>query len=73
MKTNQWKWFDLEWWDLKNPEEKEDVIPEVWYGHNIADYVDPDILTKLDELEKEEELREEAGFYKEEEVSKSTM
>jgi len=46
------------------------VIPEVWYGHNIADYVDPDILTRLEELEKEEELREDAGFYKEEEVSK---
>jgi nucleolar GTP-binding protein len=42
---------------------KYDVIPEIWEGHNIADYVDPDILKKLDELEKEEELREQAGFY----------
>ena len=29
-----------------------DDIPEVWEGHNIADFVDPDIVTKLDELEK---------------------
>jgi nucleolar GTP-binding protein len=27
-------------------------------GKNIADYVDPDILKRLDELEKEEELLE---------------
>lgn len=44
-------------------EEKYDVIPEIWEGHNIADYIDPDILKKLDELEAEEELREKAGFY----------
>lgn len=60
--------FFSEWWDLKNPDEKEDVIPEVWYGHNIADYVDPDILKKLEDLEKEEELREDAGIYDQEEV-----
>lgn len=23
---------------------KYDVIPEIWEGHNIADYIDPDIL-----------------------------
>jgi nucleolar GTP-binding protein len=27
-------------------------------GKNIADFVDPDILQRLDELEKEEELLE---------------
>ena len=58
----------LEWWDLKNPEEKDDKIPEIWYGHNISDYIDPDIFKRLEELEKEEGLREEAGFYDEEEV-----
>ena len=47
--------------DLANPEEKYDVIPEIWNGHNIADFVDSDILQKLDKLEKEEELRERAG------------
>lgn len=29
-----------------------DDIPEVWQGHNIADFVDPDIVQKLEELEK---------------------
>jgi len=48
---------------LANPEEKYDVIPEHWNGHNIADYVDPDIMSKLEELEREEELREKSGFY----------
>uniref|UniRef100_A0A1B6L217 Nucleolar GTP-binding protein 1 n=1 Tax=Graphocephala atropunctata TaxID=36148 RepID=A0A1B6L217_9HEMI len=42
---------------------KYDIIPEMWEGHNIADYIDPDILKKLAELEHEEELREEAGMY----------
>ncbi|CAB4058829.1 NOG1 [Lepeophtheirus salmonis] len=50
-------------WDLANPEEKYDKVPEHWSGHNVADYVDPDIMAKLDELEKEEEARENAGFY----------
>lgn len=27
-----------------NDEEKQDKIPEVWEGHNIADYIDPDIM-----------------------------
>jgi len=29
---------------LPNPDEKYDTIPEIWQGHNIADYVDPDIM-----------------------------
>ena len=33
-----------ETWDLKKPEEKYDVIPEIWEGHNVADFVDPDIM-----------------------------
>lgn len=54
--------------DLKKtydlPEEyKYDMIPEIWEGHNIADYIDPTILQRLDELEKEEELRLKSGFY----------
>lgn len=56
-------------WDLKNPEEKYDVLPEVWMGKNVADFIDPDIMQKLEELEKEEELREQAGFYNDEEES----
>ncbi|XP_047513846.1 nucleolar GTP-binding protein 1 [Pieris napi] len=44
-------------------EERHDPIPEFWEGHNIADYIDPEIFEKLAELEKEEELREEGGMY----------
>lgn len=36
--------FFLEYWDLMNDNEKHDKIPEVWEGHNIADYIDPDIM-----------------------------
>lgn len=43
--------------------EKHDIIPEIINGKNIADYIDPEIFQKLEELEKEEELREAAGFY----------
>ncbi|KAK3106433.1 hypothetical protein FSP39_019818 [Pinctada imbricata] len=50
-------------WDLANPDERYDVIPEIWQGHNVADFIDPDIMKKLDELEKEEEMREKAGYY----------
>ena len=48
-------------------EEKYDVIPEFWQGHNIADYIDPEIFEKLEALEKEEVLREKAGVYDEDE------
>lgn len=50
-------------WNLPNEEEKYDIIPEIWQGHNVADFIDPDIKKKLDELEKEEEMREQAGYY----------
>ncbi|XP_006013373.1 nucleolar GTP-binding protein 1 isoform X2 [Latimeria chalumnae] len=56
--------LDLQkYWDLMNESEKHDKIPEVWQGHNVADYIDPDIMKKLEELEKEEELKEAAGEY----------
>merc|ERR1719219_629005 len=42
-------------------DQKYDVIPETWQGHNIADFVDPDIMERL------EEARERAGFYDSEE------
>ncbi|KAG6803560.1 nucleolar GTP-binding protein 1 [Apis mellifera caucasica] len=44
-------------------DQKYDVIPEIWEGHNISDYIDPEIFDKLNELEKEEQLREETGMY----------
>uniref|UniRef100_A0A8C5FMI3 Nucleolar GTP-binding protein 1 n=1 Tax=Gadus morhua TaxID=8049 RepID=A0A8C5FMI3_GADMO len=62
--------LDLQkYWDLMNQEEKSDVIPEIWEGHNIADYIDPEIMKKLEELEKEEELKERAGDYDSDEES----
>merc|ERR1712168_1764699 len=36
---------------------------EIYLGKNVADFIDPDIMKKLEELEKEEELREAAGLY----------
>ncbi|XP_076376365.1 nucleolar GTP-binding protein 1-like [Megalopta genalis] len=44
-------------------DQKFDIIPEIWEGHNIADYIDPDIFEKLNQLEREEQLREETGMY----------
>jgi nucleolar GTP-binding protein len=44
-----------EHWRLKNSEWKTDGVPEIMDGKNIADFVDPDILSKLEMLEKEEE------------------
>uniref|UniRef100_A0A8C8GZN1 Nucleolar GTP-binding protein 1 n=1 Tax=Oncorhynchus tshawytscha TaxID=74940 RepID=A0A8C8GZN1_ONCTS len=48
---------------LMNKEEKYDVIPEIWEGHNFSDYIDPKIIKVSGDLEKEEELKEKAGEY----------
>uniref|UniRef100_A0A3Q4HVB4 GTP binding protein 4 n=1 Tax=Neolamprologus brichardi TaxID=32507 RepID=A0A3Q4HVB4_NEOBR len=61
--------YRLEYWDLMHEDEKRDKIPEVWEGHNIADFIDPDIMKKLEDLEKEEELKERAGEYDSDEES----
>lgn len=50
-------------WDLENDEWKADVMPELLNGKNIHDYIDPDIASKLQALEEEEERLEEEGFY----------
>lgn len=31
-------------WDLKQDDEKHDVIPEIYLGKNVADFIDPDIM-----------------------------
>ena len=41
-------------------------MPEIMDGKNIADFIDPDILEKLDALEREEEKLEAEGFYESE-------
>ena len=50
-------------WDLKNPEWKYDAVPETMDGMNVADFIDPDIMKKLEALEAEEDAREAAGEY----------
>lgn len=42
-------------YDLKDDSWKFDTIPEIIDGKNIADFVDPDILAKLEQLEREED------------------
>ncbi|KAK0541800.1 Nucleolar GTP-binding protein 1, partial [Tilletia horrida] len=48
---------------LEDEEWKYDVISEVWEGKNVANFVDPDILERLDALEREEERLDAEGFY----------
>jgi len=50
-------------WDLKDPSWKYDHIPEIMDGKNVSDFIDPDIMEKLEALEREEEAREAAGDY----------
>ncbi|KDQ07156.1 hypothetical protein BOTBODRAFT_38989 [Botryobasidium botryosum FD-172 SS1] len=52
---------------LEEPAWKDDIIPEIMDGHNIADFIDPDIVEKLEALEREEEKLEAEGFYDSEE------
>lgn len=44
---------------LENPDWKYDDVPEIMDGKNIADFVDPDILERLENLEREEQMLEE--------------
>ena len=48
---------------LKNDEWKYDVMPEIREGKNFADFIDPDILDRLEALEAEEEKLAADGFY----------
>lgn len=45
-------------YDLKDPSWRYDIMPEIMDGHNIADFIDPDIDAKLAEIEREEEQLE---------------
>jgi len=62
--SNDWK----KAYDLKTDEWNTDIIPEIVDGKNIADYVDPEILRRLEELEQEEEEREEAAANQKDEM-----
>jgi nucleolar GTP-binding protein len=46
----------LEHYKLENPDWNYDEIPEIMDGVNIADFVDKDIIERLEELEREEEM-----------------
>ncbi|KAG9305260.1 hypothetical protein G9A89_001523, partial [Geosiphon pyriformis] len=48
---------------FKDPDWKYDTIPEIVDGRNIADFIDPDIQEKLENLEREEEKLAAEGFY----------
>ena len=50
---------------LADDEWKYDKIPEIYEGKNVADFIDRDILTSLENLEREEEKLEADGFYDE--------
>ncbi len=50
-------------WLLEDPSWKYDVMPEIMDGKNVADFIDPDIAERLEELEREEERLEAEGFY----------
>jgi nucleolar GTP-binding protein len=41
--------------DLPHPEQVNDIWPEIYNGKNVMDFIDPDILKKVEALEKEEE------------------
>jgi nucleolar GTP-binding protein len=40
---------------LENDDWKYDIVPEIYNGKNVADFIDPEIEAKLAELEREEE------------------
>ena len=58
---------------LPDESQKYDVIPEIYEGKNIADFIDPDILQRLEELEREEEKREAIGVYNSEPEDEETI
>ncbi|KAG1106731.1 hypothetical protein G6F42_016632 [Rhizopus arrhizus] len=52
---------------LQDDDWKYDTIPEFLDGHNVADFIDPEIEEKLEALEREEERLEAEGFYQSDE------
>ncbi|CAD8145254.1 unnamed protein product [Paramecium octaurelia] len=58
---------------LDNPDWKYDAVPEIMDGKNIGDFVDADILQRLEELEKEEEMMDQAEVEDPEEDAREEM
>ena len=47
---------------LEDDDWKYDIVPEIYNGKNVADFIDPEIEAKLAELEREEdEQQDRAG------------
>ena len=42
---------------LEDDSWRHDIIPEIMDGHNVMDFVDPDIEAKLDALDREEDAQ----------------
>ncbi|KAF9982174.1 Nucleolar GTP-binding protein 1 [Modicella reniformis] len=59
-------------YQLSSDEWKYDVIPEIWQGKNVADFIDADIQEQLDELEREEEKLQTEGYYDSEEEEQNS-
>lgn len=55
--------YSTEHYILADDSWKYDVMPEIYNGKNIADFIDPDIEAKLEALEREEDALAEQGFY----------
>ena len=52
-----YQYNEREYWDLADDRWNNDIMPEFMDGHNIADFIDPEIDARLIELETEEEKR----------------
>lgn len=48
---------------LRDQDWRHDIIPELMDGHNVADFIDPEIEERLARLDAEEEAAEQAGTY----------
>ncbi len=42
-------------YSLHDPSWKHDIMPEIIEGHNVLDFIDPDIEARLEALEREED------------------
>lgn len=58
---------------LDDDEWKNDIMPEILDGKNVYDFLDPDIATKLQALEQEEERLENEGFYNSDEDEEALL
>eukprot|EP00250_Pteridium_aquilinum_P003663 c13972_g1_i1 orf=232-2247(+) len=58
---------------LADEDWKEDIIPEIMDGHNVADFIDRDILQRLEEIDHEEGMREAKEGEEESDISEDEL